>query len=159
MRGSRVLIIVGAVVVIGAIVVGAIFILGGGDGEGEPPVPEGEVGTVVPEVPQVQIVVAAQNLARGVQITEEMTQGEAPAVTLKDWPETGVPDGAITRIEDVIGLTTHVDVVRGLPILANMLVEESSAAASLQIPEDLVAYALPVERYSSVAWALQPPYR
>lgn len=154
MRGSRVLVIVGAVLIIGAIVVGAIFVLGGGGDEDVPPVTEG--GTVVPEVIQVKIVVAAQDLARGVRITAEMAQGEAPAVTLKDWPEEGVPDGAITSIQDVIGLTTRVDVVRDLPILASMLVEESSAAASMQIPEDLVAYALPVERYSSVAWALQP---
>ncbi|MEE8389239.1 MAG: Flp pilus assembly protein CpaB [Anaerolineae bacterium] len=154
MRGSRVLVIVGAVLIIGAIVVGAIFVLGGGGDEDVPPVTEG--GTVVPEVIQVKIVVAAQNLARGVRITAEMVQGEAPAVTLKDWPEEGVPDGAITSIQDVIGMTIRVDVVRDLPILASMLVEESSAAASMQIPEDLVAYALPVERYSSVAWALQP---
>ena len=80
MRGSRVLIIVGAVLVIGAIVIGAIFVMRGSQAPAEPPVPvEGE-GTVVPEVPQVQIVVAAQDLARGVRITEEMTRGEAPAV-------------------------------------------------------------------------------
>lgn len=157
MRGSRVLIIVGAVLVIGAIVVGVIFVLGGGIGEpAEPSVPVGEEGTVIPEVPQVQIVVAAQDLARGVQITEEMIHGEAPAVILKDWPEEEMPNGAITRVEDVIGRTTRVDVVRDLPILASMLVEESpGSAASVQIPEGLVAYALPVARYSSVAWALQ----
>jgi pilus assembly protein CpaB len=158
MRGSRVLIIVGAVLVIGAIVVGVIFVLGGGREEPvEPSVPVGEEGTVIPEVPQVQIVVAAQDLARGVQITEAMIQGEAPAVILKDWPEEEIPNGAITRMEDVVGRTTRVDVVRDLPILASMLVEESpGSAASLQIPEGLVAYALPVARYSSVAWALQP---
>jgi hypothetical protein len=78
-------------------------------------------------------------------------------VTLKDWPEEEVPIGAITRIEDVIGRTTRVDAVRDVPILASMLVTEPpGSAASLQIPEGLVAYALPVERYSSVAWALQP---
>jgi pilus assembly protein CpaB len=122
----------------------------------EPPPVDGE-GTVEPEVPQVQIVVAAQDLARGVRITEEMTRGEAPAVILKDWPEEEVPPGTITRLEDVIGQTTRVDVVRDLPILASMLVEDQpGSAASLQIPEGMVAYAVPVARYSSVAWALQP---
>ncbi len=157
MRGSRVLVIVGAVVVIGAIVIGAIFVLRGQQAPAEPAVPAEGEGTVVPEVPQVKIVVAAQNLARGVRITEEMTQGEAPAVVLKEWPESEVPLGAITRLEDVIGRTTRVDVVRDLPILASMLVEDQQgSAASLKIPEGMVAYPVPVDRYSSVAWALQP---
>ncbi len=155
MRGSRVLFIVGAVLVIGAIAVGAIFLLrGGGD---QPPDPMAEEGTATPEVPQVQIVVAAQNLARGVQITEEMNMGESPAVILKSWPEEEVPMGALTRLEDVYGRTTRVDVVRDLPILAGMLVDEPpGSSAALLVPDGLVAYALPVARYSSVAWALQP---
>jgi pilus assembly protein CpaB len=108
-------------------------------------------------VPQVKIVVATQNLARGVKITEEMTTGEAPAVILKDWPEEEKPDGAITNIEYVYGRTTRVDIVPDLPILASMLIEEPpGSAAALQVPEGMVAYALPVARYSSVAWALQP---
>ncbi|MCP4540992.1 MAG: Flp pilus assembly protein CpaB [Chloroflexi bacterium] len=157
MRSSRMLMIVGAVVVIGAIIVGVIFWVTGQQTSTEPPVPVDGEGTVVPDVPQVQIVVAAQDLARGVRITEAMTRGEAPAVILKDWPEEEVPPGAITRLEDVIGRTTRVDAVRDLPILATMLVEDQSgSAASLKIPEGMVAYAVPVARYSSVAWALQP---
>ena len=115
MRGSRLLVIVGAVLVIGAIIIGAIFVMRGQQTPVEPAV--SVEGTVVPEVPQVQIVVAAQDLARGIRITEAMTRGEAPAVTLKDWPEEEVPPGAITRLEDVIGRTTRVDAVRDLPIL------------------------------------------
>jgi pilus assembly protein CpaB len=149
------LFIVGAVLVIGAIAVGAVFLLSGGGGA--PSEPMAEDGTATPEVPKVQIVVAAQNLARGVQITEEMNAGDSPAVILKSWPEEEVPAGALTRLEDVYGRTTRQDIVRDLPILASMLVDEPfGSAAALQIPEGMVAYALPVSRYSSIAWALQP---
>lgn len=156
MRGSRVLLIVGAILIVGALAVGAIFII---RGRSQPAKPAGteEVTPTPTEVPQIQIVVAAQDIPRGIEITEQMTRGDAPAVILKDWPEGEVPDGAITRVEDVIGRTTRVDLIRELPILASMLVEEQAgSSAALQIPEGSVAYAVPVQRYSSVAWALQP---
>ena len=156
MRGSRVLLIVGAILIIGALAVGAIFIL---RGRSQPtkPADTGEVTPTPTEVPQVQIVVAAQDIPRGIEITEQMTRGDAPAVILKDWPESEMPDGALTRVEDVIGRTTRVGLIRELPILATMLVEEGTGSgAALQIPEGSVAYAVPVQRYSSVAWALQP---
>jgi len=152
MRGSRMLLIVGAVLVIGAIVVGVVVMLGGGD-DSEP---VAEDGTVVPEIPTVQIVVAAQNLDRGVHLTEEMFGGEAPAVILQDVPEEDVPVGALTSLDAVYGRTTRVDIMRDQPILMDMLVTEGSGGgAALQVPEGMVAYALPVERYSGVAWALQ----
>ena len=158
MRGSRLLFIVGAILIIGAIAVGAIFMLGGRGGDTEPSEPAvAEEGTVVPVVPQVKIVVATQNLARGVKITEEMTTGEAPVVVLRDWPEGEEPDDAIKSIEDVYGRITRMDIVPDRPILASMLIEEPlGSVAALQVPEGMVAYALPVARYSSVAWALQP---
>jgi len=91
------------------------------------------------------------------QITEEMTRGDAPAVQLKPWPEDSMPDGAMTDLEDIYNRTVRTDIPRGMPILASMLGEgPSGSVASLQIPEGKVGYALPVARYSSVAWALQP---
>jgi len=153
MRGSRILLIGGVIIFLGALAVGVIFML-----RGRQPAPGpaelAEEGTAVPEEPEMQIVVAAQDLARGSRITEDMTRGEAPAVELKGWPESDVPEGALTSVEDVYGRTARVNIVRGMPILASMLVEQPPA--SLQIPEGSVAYALPVARYSSVAWALQP---
>jgi len=121
MRGSRLLFIVGAILIIGAIAVGAIFMLGGRGGD------------------------------------KEMTTGEAPVVVLRDWPEGEEPDDAIKSIEDVYGRITRMDIVPDRPILASMLIEEPlGSVAALQVPEGMVAYALPVARYSSVAWALQP---
>jgi Flp pilus assembly protein CpaB len=158
MRGSRVLLIGGVVIFLGAMAVGLIFWWRGRQPPPEPVVIE-EEGTVVPEEPEVKIVVAAQYLPRGVLITEDMTRGEAPAVILKGWSgvEEDLPDGVIRRLEDVYNRTTRMDIVPEAQILASMLVEQPpGSSASLQIPEGSVAYALPVARYSSVAWALQP---
>jgi Flp pilus assembly protein CpaB len=156
MRRSRMLFIVGGILIVGAIAVGAIFMLRRPrDGGDQTPTPEGQIAPT-PEY-ATQIVVAAQDIPPGVEITEDMIEGEAPAVILKGWPEDEVPAGAIYKLEDVVGYTTRVDVTRDLPILATMLVEEPSGSqASVLIPEGHVAYALPVARYSSVAWALQP---
>lgn len=157
MRGSRLLLIVGAILIIGALAVGAIFLFGGrgGDGGNEEGTP-----TPTPEIPKVEIVVAAQDIPRGTEITPEMARGDAPAVTTELRTVDEVPDGAIFAVEDVVGRVARVDIVRESMILAGMLVEEPpGSSASLQIPDDernLVAYALPVARYSSVAWALQP---
>jgi len=52
--------------------------------------------------------------------------------------------------------------MRGQPILEAMLTDETGelgdtgSDAALQVPPDRVAYAFPVSRYSSVAWALAP---
>jgi pilus assembly protein CpaB len=155
MRGGRLLLIIGGILIIGALTVGIIFWLQGQRTPEEPEVIGGEE-TPAPQVSTVDIVVAAQHLPAGTEITEAMTRGEAPAVTLKPWPENVLPSGYISRIEDVIGRRTRVEMAREQPIQASMLMEPTAANASLQIPEGRVAYALPVARYSSVAWALQP---
>ncbi|MDY7080318.1 MAG: hypothetical protein SXV54_25830 [Chloroflexota bacterium] len=160
MRGSRILLIGVAILAVGALAVGVIFMLQGRQQPAEPTVVVSDEGTPAPtEEPRVKVVVAAQYLPRGVLITENMTRGEAPAVVLKGWSgaEEDLPDGVIMRLEDVYNRTTRVDIVPETQILASMLVEEPpGSSASLQIPDGSVAYALPVERYSSVAWALQP---
>ena len=158
MRGSRLLLIVGAILIIGALAVGGIFVVRSRQAASQQAQEAmEEVGTPVPEeLPHVQIVIAAQDIPRGVRLSPDMAEGSAPAVMLKDWPEDEVPDGAITMVDEIFGRTTRVDIVREVPILASMLVEEGiGSSASVQIPEGNVAYALPVQRYSSVAWALQ----
>lgn len=156
MRGNRLFIIIGVVLLLIALG-GIAFYLMQQRGPQQPTAElEGE-GTSIPEIPQIEIVVAAQDLSRGMELTAEMTEGAAPAVQLKPWPEDSMPDGAITDLEDIYDRTVHSDVPRGMPILLSMLREgPSGSVASLQIPEEKVGYVLPVTRYSSVAWALQP---
>ncbi|HDD24546.1 MAG TPA: Flp pilus assembly protein CpaB [Chloroflexi bacterium] len=155
MRGGRLLLIIGGILVVAALAVGGILLMKGQKAPQEP-AGEGEM-TPVSQEPQVEIVVAAQELSKGTTITEEMLQEPAPAVTLKPWPEDEIPMGAITDLEEVVGRTLRTDATPDLPILASMLMmAPTGSSAALQIPEGQVAYALPVSRYSSVAWALQP---
>ena len=159
MGSGRVLVIIGVIVLVGAVVVGVV--LWRRAQQPEPtPVPIGE-GTVVPYAPPAEgvneIVVAAQNIPRGTRIS-----AENGAVKMEPWPETAMPEGVLIDLEDVYGLITRVDVMMGMPITEGMLTEQPGdlggigSDTALQIPEGKVAYALPVARYSSVAWAIQP---
>jgi len=165
MRGGRILIIIGIIVLLGAIVVGVVLWMGARTASemAETMVEELEAGIEgeegVPYAPLLEgmqeIVVAAQNVPRGSRITSD-------AVQMAIWPEESVPDGALTDVEQALDRITRVDVVLDMPVTARMLTDEPgdlAAAGSdvaLRIPTGKVAYALPVARYSSVAWALQP---
>lgn len=153
MRSGRMLVIIGLIVLLGAVAVAAIFLV---RRPSPAPVPgEGEaVATPLPEGVR-EIVVAAQNIPRGSRIGSD-------AVQIASWPETAVPEGTLTNVEDALGRVTRVEVLRGMPIIQNMLAEaigdlaKIGSDAAVQVPSGKVAYALPVSRYSSVAWAIQP---
>lgn len=155
MRGGRILVIVGLVLLVGALAMGGILL------RRQPPTPVSEVEEGIPQpewpISMTEIVVAVQNIPRGMRITEDIN-----AVALQSWPLDAVPEGAITALEAVYGRITRVDIVREMPILEGMLTEQpgdlgaTGSDAALHIPPGKVAYALPVARYSSIAWALQP---
>ena len=157
MRGGRMLVIIGFVVLLGAAVVGIIMWLGSRQPSAPAPITE-EGGTTVPYVPpedMAEIVVAAQNLPRGTRITSDTVQ-------IETWPIGSVPEGALTEVGDALDRITRVDIVLNMPILDGMLTDKAGdlgamgSDAALQIPSGKVAYALPVARWSSVAWAVQP---
>lgn len=154
MRTGRLLLIIGLVIVLIAAAVAAyMFLLGGGDGPASPEPLEQEPTTV----PQEEIVVAAQDLPRGLMITEG-----SGAVVTTTWPREAVSDQAITNVQRLYGQVTRQAIARGTPIMEGMMGDVSGelgavgSDAALQIPAGRVGYALPVSRYSSVAWALQP---
>jgi pilus assembly protein CpaB len=103
------------------------------------------------------VVVAAQDIPRGTRITQESN-----AVIVQTWLEDSAPETGLDDPTQAYGRIARVEIVRGSPILERMLTDmpgEISATgsdAALQIPEGRVGYALPIARYSSVAWALQP---
>jgi len=149
------LIIVGVLVLLGAAVIGGIMLM---RGRAEPPPPPPGEGTEVYIPPEdlTEIVVAAQSvIPLGTRITRD-------AVKMDGWPKDAVPDGALTSIEEALGRIAREDIPLDTPIVGVMLTERlpdlaaTSSDAALRIPEGMVAYALPVGRYSSVAWALQP---
>lgn len=116
--------------------------------------PEATVEPTATEVQTVPIVVAVQDIPRGFLIPPN-------AVELAAWPVDVVPPNALTNVEDAIGTIARTDIVRFQPILSNLLVENlteiartgSDAAAIL--PSNLVAVSIPMDRLTSVAYAIQ----
>lgn len=158
MRSGRLLLIIGLVLVLGAVAVGAFMMLK--PSPAPPPAAEQASGTPTPTpLPpdMVEVVISAQNIPRGTVIKEEDM-----AVMTHLFPKDLLVEGTVTDLEDVYGRTARVEIPRGMPILESMLTEipgqlaAEGSDAAIQIPEGKVAYAMPVGRYSSIAWALQP---
>ncbi len=158
MRGGRLMLIVGLVVLLGVLAVGVYMLLG--QEEAAAPSVAEEEPAVTPTPVTEPIVVAAQDIPRGMRLSEAMV--EDGALTVSRWAPDAMPDNAVGSLEYSYGRITRVDIARGTPILEGMLTDlagefgASGSDAALHIPADKVAYALPVARYSSVAWALQP---
>ena len=119
------------------------------------PTTQAEDSTPEPtSIPAVDIVVAVQQLPRGFRIP-------ANAIELRPWPETMVPVNAINSPELVVGSIARTDIVREQPILFNMLAEDLAGLASVGsdaaaiLPPDLVAISMPIDRLTSVAYAIQ----
>lgn len=154
MRGGRVFLLIGAVLILGALIV---FLLMRPKPQ---PAPPSEEGTPLPTplpADMVRIVVSVQNIPRGMVITSDSL-----AVSEQNWPKEAVPTGAIYNLEAVYGRKARVEIPNGVPVLESMLTEVSGALAAFgsdmtnMLPEGTVAYAVPVGRYSSVAWGLRP---
>lgn len=102
----------------------------------------------------VDIVIAVQELSRGQVIPPN-------AVALRPWPQQSAPFNGISNLEDVVGRIARTDIFREQPILTNMVVDNltglarvgSDAAAVL--PNGLVAVSLPIDRLTSVGYAVQ----
>lgn len=118
----------------------------------------GPVNTPEPTItpmPMVELVIAVQQIPRGFTIPPN-------AVTTRPWPEVSAPASAIFNLESVIGKKARTDIFREQPILTNMLVDDlanlanvgSDAAAVL--PNNRVAVSVPMDRITSVAYAIQP---
>lgn len=77
---------------------------------------------------QTNILVAMGDIERNAELT-------AQNVTLKPWPKTQVPAGAITKIEDVIGRRPDTRIIKDEPILEGKLgTGEGGKRASTEIP-------------------------
>jgi Flp pilus assembly protein CpaB len=115
-------------------------------------------------IPLVEIVYALQNLPRGYRFPASIEEMEN-IVGYIGWPEAILPFNAIRRdeggLELLINQIARTDISREQPILSNLLVEDllsiaavgSDAAAIL--PSDRVAVSMPMDRITSVAYAVQ----
>jgi Flp pilus assembly protein CpaB len=126
---------------------------GGGSGRASGPT-DTPAPTITP-IKMVELVISVQQIPRGFTIPPN-------AVTTRRWPEESAPASAIFNAESVIGKKARTDIFREQPILTNMLVDDlanlanvgSDAAAVL--PNNRVAVSVPMDRITSVAYAIQP---
>ncbi len=192
MRGrGRLLIIVALLIIV--IGVAVVFLLPrGGGGGGTTPVAGGPVvaqtqtqsaiatttAQAIPTIePQVYIVVAIQDLPRGIRIPRD-------GIDIRPWPISVVEQGLLNAIQapspdqypdeeqysravetvlsDVVGKVARTDIVRFQPILSTMIVPDLSqlgavgSDAAAVLPRGSVAVAIPIDRFTGVAYALQP---
>ncbi|MBN1966419.1 MAG: hypothetical protein JW910_17345 [Anaerolineae bacterium] len=125
----------------------------GGDDATQAPV---EVQPTPTPIQFVEIVIAVQELPRGIRIPAEN------AVELRRWPLESVPFNALTDVDEVIGSIARIDIPRESPVLSTMVVESlqdvadvgSDAAAIM--PSGLVAVSVPMDRFTGVAYAIRP---
>jgi pilus assembly protein CpaB len=173
MRG-RLFILIGLVVLLIVIVV--VFLLPTLNapppvttGEGTPAVVVQQPGepTATPQ-PYSPVVIAVQTLPRGYRFpltVEEILAQDPPSVVESQWPINDeypeVLTFAISDLEQLAGKIARTDILRGQPILDNMLVDNLTELADVGsdlaaiIPTGLVAVAVPMDRLTSVAYGVQ----
>ena len=154
MRRSRLLILVGVVLLLG---VGALLLLSSALGGGIPFVRQAATPTsaaAAPSEPPFMVVVASQNIPRGAVIPADQVQRII-------WPRSSALPSMITDPAEVVGNIARYDIYREQPIHDTMFVENLrdigaiGSDAALQIPPGLVAVSIPYARLSGVSYAIQ----
>jgi Flp pilus assembly protein CpaB len=120
-------------------------------GPGQQVIPAGPTPTPIIFI---KVVVAAQELPRGIVIPED-------GVIVREWPLTTFPNYGISEPKDVIGKIARTDIAREAPVLQTQLVDNlfnlglsgRGSDAAAVIPPGKVAIAVPVDRLTNVAHA------
>jgi Flp pilus assembly protein CpaB len=149
MNRSRVLILLGILLLVGAIAVLVIL------PQTLAPPPAPEQPTPIPEVQTTEILVAAQNIPRGAVISPD-------AVVPSKWPNDSLPpaDLIIVDPEKAVGKIARTDVLRGQPMLESLIAADpkelaaKGSDASLFIPAGKVAMAYPINKLTSVGYSI-----
>ncbi len=158
MRRGRIFILLALIIILilGAVWVWQSGLLTGGttpETGGEVP---GEVGPT-PVVQMTEIIVVTQNVSRGTVLNEEL-------LGTIEFPQENIIPGMFLsdQMPAVVGRQAKLDVDSGMPLTAGMLVDvdeslsDTGSIAALSIPKGKVAIPIPVDRLSSVAYALRP---
>lgn len=102
----------------------------------------------------VDIVIVVQPIARGALITAEH-------LGLLAYPADQTIEGMFTSITDVAGRRSRYDLTPGTPLNASMLADDSEVVeaggsdTALLIPAGMVAFPIPIDRFSSLAYGLR----
>ncbi len=157
MRRGRIFILLAIIIILGLV---AVFflqrflpeLLGGGSDE-----VAGEFAPEPVEVVTSEIIIVTQDVPRGAVIHDEhLGTMEFPQEFIL--PTMFMAD----QKEAVVGRQASHDIDNGTPLTVGMLVEigeglpEEGSIASLSIPKGMVAIPIPVDRLSSVAYAIRP---
>ena len=157
MRRGRILILLAIIIILGLAAVYLVqqnyFPLGTPTGSDTA---EGQPGPA-PSVQMVEIIVVAQDVPRGTVIKEEH-------LSTVDWPQENFLESMFTASEmnSVLDRQARHDIDDGTPLTSGMLIDineslsDTGSIAALSIPKGMVAIPVPVDRRSSVAYALRP---
>jgi hypothetical protein len=107
--------------------------------------------TQIPSTNLVKIVVLAQPIARGTAITPEV-------LATINYPKADLVEGLFyLNTDEVVGKHAKFDLVQGIPLTPSLLTDkEVGSFAAIQIPKNMVAISIPINRLSSVSYSLQP---
>lgn len=149
MRRGRIFILLALILLLGAVAVFFVLrSLGGSATEEGPPPEEAEV------LRDAEIVIAAQDIARGAEIP-------ADGVIVSPYPAEYLVETMLTDPEQVIGHRARMEIARGVPITLNMITEEAGdllgagSDAAIAIPQGFTGITIPMDRLSGVAFALR----
>ncbi len=151
MQRGRLLIILG--IVLGLVTLGAVafLVLGGGDGGGllAEPTPTPAPALEEEGIPTTQVIVALQPIGRGSQFV-------AGSIGRRDWPANNVPPDIIADEAETIGKVAKTEIVQGQVIVRSMLADIGEGGdASFRVPAGHLAVAYPINRQTSIAYAIQ----
>ncbi|HLE29277.1 MAG TPA: SAF domain-containing protein [Anaerolineales bacterium] len=155
MARSRMLIVIALLLILIAVGGGAawFFLLGPGSAVGPGVEPTPVEVTATPE-PLLPVLVAAQDLPRGVVIPTE-------AISMYPWPTAIVPLNAVTDALQIVNTRAKFDIDRGMPILSSMVVQSldqlspSGSDAAAQIPDGQQAITLQYDKRNGVALGIK----
>lgn len=142
MRLGRLLIILSIVLILG---LAALYLLTN----------QNKGGTTANNGPETtDIVIVTQPIARGGLITEE-------SLALQPIPTTDSIGTMLTSKAQAVGKISRYDLEPGVPLMSNMVVDNANGIAqggsdtSLLIPPGMVAFPIPIDRFSSLANGLR----
>jgi len=155
---GRILIVIAFIIILAAVVIvvlvvpsqqqpGVVTSTPGGEG------PAVDVPTQAP-IPMTDVVVAVQELPRGWRIT-------ADAVTVRRWPQESAPFNGLTSVEDAIGKIARTRIFVEEPILTSMVTDDFTSLADVGsdaaaiLPPGMLAVSIPINRLTSVSYAIQ----
>lgn len=141
MRLGRLLIVLAIVIILGVVALYALLNLGNRS-------PQEQVPATT------DVVMVVQPISRGQVITEEMLGYLA-------YPTSETISNFFTDTSQVVGLRARFDIDPGTPLTNGMVVaadqgfSETGSDTALLIPEGMVAFPIPIDRFSSLAYGLR----